>query len=182
MASVNDSIANWSVVNVGAFISKHEIIRYHGYFWYSLQDHEKDLSNEPDSADGAVYWGGITTLQNGTKSPLFIWNPSYTSAIQHKPDVKPIRFGNGYEQRISQSLNPDLKTFQFNFDQRTEQEARAILHFLIDKSAKKSFAYNPPNIYAETTYKTRYLCREWETNFVFKDNYAIKAKFEEISG
>jgi phage-related protein len=95
--------------------------------------------------------------------------------------ITTVRFGNGYEQRISKSINPDLKTLQLNFDQRTLREARAILHFLKTRGAVQSFAYNPGDIYSETTYRTRYVCREWDTTFTFKENYSIRAKFEEVS-
>jgi len=183
MASINDPVLNWSTISIGTNLPKHYIVRYKGYFWYALQDHKKVGSSvdEPDTVGGALYWGGITTLQNAIKVPLFIWTPSYTSTIQHKPDIKVIRFGNGYEQRIPQSLNSDLKSLNLNFDQRTEEEARGIIHFLKERNATKSFAYNPPDIYSETKYTTRYVCREWETNFAFKNNYGIRAKFEEVS-
>lgn len=183
MASINDPIDNWANLSIGNSFKKNDIIKYHGFFWYCLKDHVKagPPVDEPDTTNGSEYWGGITQLQNGQKIPFFIWVPSYTSTVQHKPYVTSIRFGNGYEQRVPKSINPDLKTFQLNFDQRTEYEARAITHFLKEKSATKSFGYNPPGIYAESSYRTRFVCREWETNFAFKENYGIRAKFEEVS-
>lgn len=183
MASINDIVENWANLSVGYAFNKHAIVKYHGYFWYALKDHAKagDGSDEPDTGGGSEYWGGITQLQNGVKIPIFVWVPSYTSTVQHKPFITTIRFGNGYEQRISKNINPDLKAFSLNFEQRTEAEARAIVHFLKEKAASKSFAYNPPGIYEETTYRTKYVCREWETNFAFKENYGIRAKFEEVS-
>lgn len=184
MASINDKILNWNTYSAGTHnFSKNDIIRYANFFWYALKDHTKqgDNSDEPGSASGSEYWGGVTQLQNGIKIPIFIWTPSYTSTVQHKPFVTNIRFGNGYEQRISKNINSDLKTLQLSFDQRTEHEARAIIHFLKEKGASKSFAYNPPGIYAETTFRTKYVSREWETNFTFKENYGIRAKFEEVA-
>jgi phage-related protein len=183
MASINDKIDNWANLSIGYNFSKNDIVKYHNYFWYALKDHTKagDSSDEPDTTSGSEYWGGVTQIQNGLKIPIFIWVASYTSTVQHKPFITNIRFGNGYEQRISKNINPDLKTLQLNFEQRTEHEARAIVHFLKDKAASKSFAYDPPGIYGDTTYRTKYVCREWETNFAFKENYGIRAKFEEVS-
>lgn len=184
MASINDNIENWANLSIGYSFRKNDIVKYHGFFWYCLKDHVKvgPSTDEPDTSPGAEYWGGITQLQNGVKIPIFIWVASYTSTVQHKPSVTSVRFGNGYEQRISKTINPDLKAFQLTFDQRTEHEARAIIHFLKDKTGSKSFAYNPPGIYSETTYRTKFVCREWETNFTFKENYSIRAKLEEVSG
>ena len=116
------------------------------------------------------------------KIPKFFWMASYTSTTSHKPLITVIRFGNGYEQRINKNINPDLKTFQLKFELKTEKEAYSIVHFLQDKAATKAFAYDPPTIYSEQTYRTRYVCREWETNFNFKENYTINAKFDEVSG
>jgi phage-related protein len=186
MASINDNIENWASISGGHQFIKNDIVKYHGYFWYALKDHVKSSSpgspDEPDTGSGSEYWGGVITLQNNKKIPFFIWVASYTSTVQHKPLVTTIRFGNGYEQRISKSFNPDLKVLQFNFDQRTEHEARAIVHFFKERAGTKSFAFNPPGIYADTTYKTRFVCREWESNFTFKENYSIRAKMEEIAG
>lgn len=186
MASINDNIDNWNNIAGGYSFKKNDIVRYRGFFWYALKDHVKSPNpnppDEPDKANGSEYWGGVITLQNNIKIPFFIWTASYTSTVQHKPLVTTIRFGNGYEQRISKSFNPDLKIFQLSFDQRTEHEARAIVHFLKEKAGTKSFAFNPPGIYSEVTYRTKYVCREWESNFTFKENYSVRAKIEEVSG
>jgi len=183
MASINDIIARWDSYpnNTHNFI-KNDIVRYKGNFWYSLKDHTKKANTtEPGTISGNSFWGGVISLPNLEKVPFFIWIPSYTSTVQHKPSITQIRFGNGYEQRISKTINPDLKTFQLTFDQRTEHEARAIVHFFKSRQGSKSFIYNPPGIYSDTFYRTRYVVREWETNFTFKENYSIKAKIEEVS-
>lgn len=179
--SINDLMIDWTKRSLSYNFLKNDIVKYKNQFWYALKDHFKTAASEPGTDTGNEYWGGIIRLTYGRKVPKFIWTPSYTSVVQHKPFVTLIRFGNGYEQRVSKSINPDLKTLQLNFDQRTSREARAIIHFLKEKSAIKSFAYNPGDIYADLTYRTRYVCREWETNFTFKENYSIRAKFEEVS-
>lgn len=179
--SVNDAMIDWTSKPLSYTFAKNDIVKYKGFFWYSLKNHIKSASTEPDTITGQEYWGGVLTLRNGQKIPQFIWVPSYTSTVQHKPFVTVIRFGNGYEQRISKSINPDLKTMQLTLDQRTAREARAIIHFLKDKAASRAFGYNPKDIYADLSFRTRYVCREWETTFTFKENYSIKAKFEEVS-
>jgi phage-related protein len=179
--SVNDSMIFWANKSLGYNFLKNDIIKYKNLFWYSLKDHFKSGTNEPGTDSGNEFWGGFVTLSNGQIVTKFVWTPSYTSTVQHKPMITTIRFGNGYEQRISKSINPDLKNLQLNFDQRTLREARAILHFLKTRGAVQSFAYNPGDIYSETTYRTRYVCREWDTTFTFKENYSIRAKFEEVS-
>lgn len=179
--SINDSMIFWANQSLGYNFLKNDIIKYKNIFWYALKDHFKSATNEPGTDSGNDFWGGLIALSNGQIVTKFIWTPSYTSTIQHKPTVTTVRFGNGYEQRISKSINPDLKTLQLNFDQRNLREARAIIHFLKQRGAVQSFAYNPGDIYSETTYRTKYVCREWETSFTFKDNYSIRGKFEEVS-
>ena len=179
--SINDPMIQWGNKSLGYNFLKNDIVKYKGDFWYCLKDHFKTSESEPDTNTGNVYWGGIITLSNNIRITKFVWIPSYTSTIQHKPSVTTIRFGNGYEQRIAKSINPDLKTLQLNFDQRTSREARAIIHFLKQRSGTQAFAYNPGDIYSEQTYRTKYVCREWETNFTFKENYSVRAKLEEVS-
>jgi len=188
MASINDPIRNWaSFVNTYAF-SKNDIVKHFNNFYYAVKDHEKQDSTTPLIDNGAnnfqlnlEYWDGVTILQNNTRIPKFFWTASYTSVASHKPLITIIRFGNGYEQRVNKNINPDLKTFQLKFELKTEQEAYAIIHFLKDKAATKAFAYDPPTIYSDKTYRTKYVCREWDTNFNFKENYSINAKFDEVS-
>ena len=180
-SSVNDKMIPWANKSLGYSFLKNDIIKYKGIFWYCLKDHFKISTSEPGTDDGKEYWGGVTSISTKSVLAEFFWIPSYASTIQHKPSVATIRYGNGYEQRISKSINPDLKTLQLNFDQRTSREARAIIYFLQQRSAVQAFAYNPGDIYSDRTYRTRYVCREWETGFTFKENYSIKAKFEEVS-
>jgi len=191
MPSINDPIRNW--VNFGSSyqFTKNDIVKHLNNFYYAVKDHEKggDSSTAPIIDNGnnnfklnLEYWDGVTILQDNSRIPKFFWMASYTSTTSHKPLITVIRFGNGYEQRINKNINPDLKTFQLKFELKTEKEAHAIVHFLQDKAAAKAFAYDPPTIYSEKTYRTRYVCREWETNFNFKENYTINAKFDEISG
>jgi|APGre2960657423_1045063.scaffolds.fasta_scaffold137409_2 phage-related protein len=179
--SVNDSMILWANRSLNYVFLKNDIIRYKNVVWYCLKDHVKTETTEPGTDTGNQYWGGIVKINEKTTLFKFIWTPSYTSSFQHKPSVSTIRFGNGYEQRIGKSINPDLKTLQLNFDQRTSREARAIIYFLQQRASIQAFAYNPGDIYSEQSYRTKYVCREWETNFTFKENYSIRAKFEEVS-
>jgi phage-related protein len=179
--SINDSMILWANRSLSYNFLKNDIIKYKNVFWYCIKDHFKSAQSEPGTDSGNEYWGGIIKLSNNLPVAKFLWIPSYTSTVQHKPSVTTIRFGNGYEQRISKSINPDLKTLQLNFDQRTSREARAIIHFLKERSGTQAFAYNPGDIYAEQSYRTKYVCREWETSFTFKENYSVRAKFEEVS-
>jgi phage-related protein len=179
--SINDAMIAWANKTLSYNFLKNDIIKYKNAYWYCIKDHFKSAQNEPGTESGNECWAGVIRITNAISIAKFIWIPSYTSTVQHKPTVTTIRFGNGYEQRVSKSINPDLKTLQLNFDQRTSREARAIIHFLKQRSGVQSFAYNPGDIYSETSYRTRYVCREWETSFTFKENYSVRAKFEEVS-
>ena len=142
-------------------------------FYYTAPDNT--YAAKPGYSAQTV-WGGRTN-HNGSNKPHFFWKPSYSANINKRPRVKSIRFGDGYEQRVADGINNNLNVIDITFENRDEREAAAILHFLEERKGTESFVFEPAKPYDKASL---YVCRNWDSNFVFYDNYNIKVQFEEV--
>ena len=147
-------------------------------YYYNLTGTNTSTTPEDDSTN----WGGYTTVNN-QKVPLFLWKPSYNISTKHNPRVNVVQFGNGYEQRNPDGLFSQLISLDISFEKRTEQEARAILHFLKARKAVESFSIKElPNLYADNTlggWRKRFVCPSFNSNFIFYNNYSVTATFNQ---
>mgnify|MGYP003109826395 FL=1 len=176
MSSIYDTIP---VYSAGTF-TKNDIVEYpvnSSQYWYALVD--GSITSSP--AVGSSQWGGRTTfLSGGTANVLnlceFTWTPSYNQSAQISPRVLSVRFGDGYTQRIPDGINNNLLNLELSFENRTEKEATAILHFLNARRGAEAFAYTPPSPYQT---QKMFICKSFDSTFIFNDNFSIKAKFEE---
>ena len=147
-------------------------------YYYNLNGINTSVAPEIDTTD----WGGYTTV-NSQKVPYFLWKPSYNLSTKHNPRVNVVQFGNGYQQRNPDGLFSQLISLDISFEKRTEQEARAILHFLKARKAVESFSIKElPDLYADNTtdgWRKRFVCPSFNSNFVFYNNYTITATFKQ---
>ena len=150
----------------------HDIVYYSGQYYYCIVPHTSDTLSPFDTTK----WGGTIT-NNGEVKPHFIWKSSNNSDNPFEPRVRVLKFGDGYEQRAQDGINNNLLMFNFNFDNRNTDEATAILHFLNQRSGQESFVFTPPK---PLNASKRFVCRTWNNRFIFKGNYSISAKFEEV--
>lgn len=169
-----------TVINATTNTQPDDAIQKTFYYYYARKNvtsggHGTDLA--PTLSDNA--WGGLVETE-GAKVPEFIWKPSYSSASAHEPSIQAIRFGDGYEQRVSENINSDLPKFSLTFDKRRKKEATAILHFLHVRGAKESFLFSPPEPY-NSSIKRYFICRSWTNTFNFFDHYSIAATFQEVA-
>lgn len=146
-------------------------------FWYALQDNTSTTTPAP----GSEYWNGninITIDGTTTIQPYFFWSPSYNISVSHEPKVKSIQFGEGYEQRVKDGINNLPLGFSLSFESRTEAEATAIIHFLHNKEGYGSFYFKTPAPYGIIK---KFVCKSFNSAFVFADNYTIQCEFMEVS-
>ena len=147
-------------------------------YYYNLTGNNSSTLPEND----ATNWGGYTTV-NGQEVPYFLWKPSYNVSTRHNPRVNVLKYGNGYEQRNQDGLFAGLITMELTFEKRTENEARAILHFLKSRRAVQSFCVqNLPNLYADNTaggFKKRFVSPTFNSNFIFYNNYSVTTTFNQ---
>ncbi len=146
-------------------------------YWYSTQDGNN--SNSP--AVGSAYWNGnINITINGATSiePYFFWTPSYNLTVSHEPKINSIQFGEGYEQRLKDGISNNKLNLSLSFENRNEQEAGAILHFLHNREGYSTFYFKTPAPYSIIK---KFICKSYSSNFVFADNYTIQCSFQEVS-
>ena len=71
--------------------------------------------------------------------------PSYPVRKTSQPNVRTVKFGDGYEHRISFGLNQNPKKFSFIWRDLSEDDSDIIENFLDLRSADNaSFTYQPP--------------------------------------
>lgn len=152
-------------------------------YYYALQDVPSSTA-----ITNASYWGGFTRTLGSTSItgseilPEFIWIPSYNVSVNNQPSANPIVFGNGYEQRIQNGIYNTLIKIDLSFDMRNDLETRSILHFLKARKGTESFIMKHlPSIYSDGSYKKRFYCANFTSNFVFHDNHSVKATFIETN-
>lgn len=67
-----------------------------------------------------------------------------SSTESSTPRVRKFNFGDGYEQRITDGINPLEQSFTVSFKNRTLTQANNLASFFETKGAVTSFAYSPP--------------------------------------
>lgn len=72
----------------------------------------------------------------------FQFQPDWGMQRSHKPDLKLLRFGDGYEQAAPKGLNHNLRTYSVTF---TGSKARLdqIIAFLEKQGGYKAFLWTP---------------------------------------
>jgi|ETNmetMinimDraft_5_1059913.scaffolds.fasta_scaffold01885_5 phage-related protein len=169
-------INSWSG---GTTYNLHDVV-FHEYndkkhFWYFKKDNV--TSSAPTVSN--TEWGGVKyfTKLNRLK-PEFLWKPSYDFSIASTPVVQNIKFGDGYEQRIINSVHNDLIKASLTFDGKTRNEARAISHFLAARRGQESFVYKLPPPYS---IEKLFIVRNWNFSMKFFDNFNVKVTLEEVT-
>ncbi len=145
------------------------------YYWYATVDHT--AASAPSLVN--AQWVGVKYDQRTNKNkPHFTWRPSYNFNVASKPRVNVLKFGDGYEQRLSDGLDSDLLEADINFETRDQREAKAIAHFFHARRAKESFVMQLPPPY---NLDKLFVAREWTTNFNFYNNYSVRARLSEVT-
>ena len=106
---------------------------------------------------------------------VFTWVPDIGAKTERAPRIRSVKFGEGYEQRALDGLNPDMRKRSLSFTGRSAAEAAAILAFLEAQGGVTSFTYTHPGDSART-----YKCASWsetDTGYLLK---AITADFQQV--
>ena len=124
--------------------------------------------------------GKITSINQNIWTREFHWFPSTTFTVQHNPDIIEISGNNSaYTQYLpGNKVNINVLKFTLKFENRSAEEAYAIIHFLESHLGYKSFLYTPPAPYNR---KRRFICPEWTHTYAFKDSHTVSAKFEQFT-
>lgn len=177
--SIYSAISNWAT---GINYKKFTPVKSGGKTYYALRDHLSGASFDADS----VFWGGYTAdpsgkvlaNQDGSNTrPHFFFIPSYGSNFMLEPRSRISAFGEGYEQRLPESINNSLLKIDLTFETRDSQETKAINLFLQERSATEAFLFTPPDPFASLKL---FVCRKWSNTNKFFNNNTVTTTFEEV--
>lgn len=161
------------------FYEKNDVAFYTGnheyYYWHSdASSSNKDPAEIKNNFNERENYS--QDLNTGYWTRDFFWKPSLSLSVSHKPRMEEISVGGGYTQVYSDGINENLLNLDLQFNNRSDEEAYAILHFLEQKLGCRPFNFVPPAPYNR---KKNFVCQEWTHTYNYKDNHSISAKFEE---
>lgn len=107
----------------------------------------------------------------------FLWKPSLGLKVSQTPRLKNISLTKDYTQIHRDGINENLLFLDLEFNNRTDDEARAILHYLEHHYGCVPFRFNAPAPYEKDR---NFVCQTWTHTYNYKNNHSIKAKFEEF--
>ena len=103
--------------------------------------------------------------------------PDYRANRSSRPNIKVIRLGDGYEQRIVYGLNQNHKEWSLEWTAKDSTDADAIEAFFdarADDAA--SFDWTPP----DESSSSKWVCREWNRRHDYANVNTIQAKFVRV--
>lgn len=107
---------------------------------------------------------------------LFNWHITASPTLTETPNVKKIKFGDGYEQRFTNGINSTPQSWSVSFSNRLENEAVAIRDFLRSHGGVLSFDWQPPG--ENRTYK--FTCSSWNLVPHKGGVYSMSTTFEQV--
>ena len=102
--------------------------------------------------------------------------PTYGVQKRSRPNVRTVRFGDGYEQRLTVGLNQNPKTFQLTFEV-SETDADTIETFLDARADDNaSFDFTPPG----EASSSKFVCESWSKSIPFLNRATINVTFRQV--
>ena len=102
--------------------------------------------------------------------------PAYGLQKTSAPTVRTVRFGDGYEQRLSLGLNQNPKSYNLTFEV-SETDADTIETFLDARAADNaSFDFTPPG----ESSSSKFVCEQWDKSIPYLNRATIQATFREV--
>lgn len=110
-------------------------------------------------------------------------NPDRTMQRKTKPKVYMASFGDGYEQRIAQGINPLNESYSVSFNTRTKAEIDDIVGYFDSLQGVTAFNFVIPDTNAaggatETTIKV--VCDDYSITYTNDDFYSCDATFRRV--
>ncbi|MBK5072235.1 phage tail protein [Budviciaceae bacterium CWB-B4] len=104
----------------------------------------------------------------------FHWRPVPGMSVPTEPNVRVVKFGDGYEQRQPKGINNNLKTYSLTF-RVPRHEFWVIDDFLTSHGGVDAFWWTPPLRYEPI----KVVCRKW-TPTINRRKIEISCEFEEV--
>ena len=105
----------------------------------------------------------------------FVWQPDLGAALTSQSLATPVKFGDGYESRVTDSLHVVVRSWNVSFT-RTVDEILPIHDFLFEQQGRFPFRWTDP-----LDRKGVYVCRTWSGPVqVDRGLYQVTCTFEEV--
>jgi hypothetical protein len=102
--------------------------------------------------------------------------PAYGAEKRSRPAVRSVKFGDGYEQRLTFGLNQNPKSWALTWNNISEADCDTLEAFLDARGGQESFDWTPPD--TATSYK--WICREWSKAIPYTGRANLSATFEQV--
>ena len=103
--------------------------------------------------------------------------PSFPVKKISNPNIRTVKFADGYEHRILFGLNQNPKVFSLTWKNLSETDSDTIETFLDARADDgASFTYTPPNESSAMQFK----CQNWDKNMDFPNRATINATFTQV--
>ena len=102
--------------------------------------------------------------------------PTYGIQKRSAPNVRTVRFGDGFEKRLTFGLNQNPKTFNLTFEV-SETDADTLETFLDARAADNAaFDFTPPGEGSSS----KFVCEEWSKSIPYLNRATIQATFRQV--
>lgn len=106
----------------------------------------------------------------------FTYIPSYTSALSQEPRILEAKFGDGYEQAVTDGINFNPKMWKLSFSNISHSSAATIISFFTtNNTATTSFDWTDPDGDAG-----KYKCKKWDKSFDGADHVSLSCEFQQV--
>lgn len=148
----------------------------HKYYYWSG---DSDIGRPPvqQNSEWTRESGYFTDINTEYWSRDFFWKPSLGLSVNQQPRMLNIESAEGYNQVYKDGINESLLKLDLNFNNRDDDEAYAILHFLEQHIGSIPFLFRPPSPYDRLQ---NFICQKWSHKYTFKNNHSISASFEQF--
>jgi phage-related protein len=103
-------------------------------------------------------------------------NPTYGLQKRSAPNVRTVRFGDGFEKRLTFGINQNPKLYNLTFEV-SETDADTIETFLDARAADNgAFDFTPPGE-AESS---KFVCETWSKSIPYLNRATIQATFRQV--
>ena len=149
------------------------------YYCHTGDGSQLSLGNPPveETSEWTREYGEFKQINSHIWTRDFFWNPSLGLEVTQNPRLLNMTLGGGYNQVYRDGINESLLELNLQFNNRSDEEAYAILHFLEQHYGAMPFQFSPPAPYE---FKKNFVCQEWSHTYNYKNNHSITAKFEEF--
>ena len=104
-------------------------------------------------------------------------SPDYGAQKSSAPVARNVKFGDGYEQRLTFGLNQNPKNWSLSFTNITETDSDTIETFLDARADDNaSFDWQPPG--SSVAYK--WVCESWSKSIPYANRATIQATFRQV--